>query len=106
MGMSYHHALKRYKEARVLGLSPSELVLMTYEDAINACRQHDAERATSALRVLRHSLEGGDNSLAAKLNQLYYLCLQLIGEQRFGDALLILSTMRDALRDDSTVKDS
>lgn len=88
-------ANQQYLQTQVMSADPLQLVILTYDVAISACRSGEAGRALDAISELQLALnhdQGGQ--MAADLLGLYLYCADLIRGQQMEEAVQILSELR------------
>jgi flagellin-specific chaperone FliS len=88
-------ASHQYLETQLMSADPLQLVILTYDVAIAACRSQQQARALQAVGELQIALnheEGGQ--LAADLLSLYLYCTELIRQQQFEETDYLLSELR------------
>jgi hypothetical protein len=77
-------------------ISPAQLIGMTYELAILACRRGDADQSVQAILLLRDAMRSVGPRDSADIMRFYDLCRDRIQGGDFQIAALTLSTLRDA----------
>ena len=77
-------------------MPPAQLIEMTYELAILACRREDADQSVRAILLLRDAMRSIGSGDSGDLLRFYDLCRDRIREGDFQIAALTLSTLRDA----------
>jgi hypothetical protein len=77
-------------------MPPAQLIDMTYELAILACRRGDADQSVRAILLLRDAMRSVGPRDSADLLRFYDLCRDRIQGGNFQIAALTLSTLRDA----------
>ena len=92
----YQSQSSQYRFQEIMGASPIRLVVMSYDVAIQACRQENFSRATRAISVLRDALNYDYNETAMALFGLYQWCLDSIRKEEYQEAAQILTELRDA----------
>jgi hypothetical protein len=74
----------------------AQLIGMTYELAILACRREDADQSVRAILLLQDAMRSIGPGDSADLQWFYDLCRDRIRDGDFHIAALTLSTLRDA----------
>jgi hypothetical protein len=77
-------------------MPPAQLIGMTYELAILACRRKDADQSVQAILLLQDAMRSVSPRDSADLMRFYDLCRDRIQGGDFQIAALTLSTLRDA----------
>jgi hypothetical protein len=75
---------------------PAQLIGMTYDLAILACRREDADQSLQAILQLRDAMRSVSPGDSTDLVRFYDLCQARIRDGDFSIAALTLSTLRDA----------
>ena len=86
----------QYRDQQILSASPTQLLLMVYEQAIVQCEARDAQRAGRAVTELIGALNFDAGEVAVDLFRLYEYCLWEIRRQHFTDAAHILRRLKGA----------
>lgn len=89
-------AYQQYRDQQILSASPTQLLLMVYDQAIVACETRDAHRAGRALTELIGSLNFDAGEIATSLFRLYEYCLWEIHRGGFAPALDVLRGLKRA----------
>ena len=84
--------IQAYRRQQVLGASPAQLLLMTYEQALAGCRRQDRHLARRAVEELIAGLDLTQEG-AGGLLVLYEWVLRLLREGAFADAEQILEEL-------------
>jgi flagellin-specific chaperone FliS len=84
-----------YRE-RIKKASPLMLVILGYDQAIQACRAGDASRAARVITLLRSALNFDRSNQALGIFKLYQWCLECIQRGDFEAASQVLSELRAA----------
>lgn len=87
-------AYEQYRGQQVLSASPTQLMLMVYEQAVVQCEAQDAQRATRAITELIGALNFDAGDVAMDLFRLYEYCLWEIRKRHFADAARILRRLK------------
>lgn len=85
-----------YQNNQVLGASPVQLVLMTYEAVISGCARRDPQKARRGLVELIGALNFDYQEIALGLFRLYDYCLTALGRGRFDEAAGIIRELKGA----------
>lgn len=88
-------ASHQYLETQIMSADPLQLVILTYDVAITACRSQQQTKALQAISELQVALnheEGGQ--IAADLLSLYLYCAELIRQQQFEETGHLLRELR------------
>ena len=96
MNNPYNRQAKEYRYQDVMGASPVRLIIITYDAAIAACHRRDLVAGTRALSVLRNTLNFQYAEVANGLLALYLWCADLLREGKWGEAVTILTELREA----------
>ena len=91
-----NYSSRLYRQQDVISASPSRLVVMAYDLAIQACEQQDFIRATQAVSVLRDALNFDYPEASVGLFRIYQWCLDNIRNGDYKTALASLRELRDA----------
>jgi len=87
--------LKAYQRVHVESMSPGELVLATYDVAIQACDSRDLKRAGQAVYELMSGLDFTYEEMAGQLLVLYDWIYRRIKEGELDEAKHFLSELRE-----------
>jgi flagellin-specific chaperone FliS len=87
--------LKAYRENQIAGMSPGELVLTTFDVAIQGCETGNRDRAQTALEELIGGLDFAYQEMSGQFLVLYDWILRLIIENRFSEAQRCLIELRE-----------
>ncbi len=85
-----------YQTNQVLGASPMQLLLMTYEVIISGCARRDSVRARRGLVELIGTLNFDYAEIAVGLFRLYDYCLMVLGRGRFEEAGRVIRELKAA----------
>jgi flagellin-specific chaperone FliS len=85
-----------YQTNQIVGASPVQLVLLTYEVIMASCARRDAGRARRGLVELIGALNFDYQEIALGLFRLYDYCLTVIGRGRFEEAAGIVRELKAA----------
>lgn len=88
-------ASHQYLETQIMSADPLQLVILTYDVAITACRSQQQAKALEAINELQVALnheEGGQ--IAADLLSLYLYCTELVRQHQFEEPRHLLSELR------------
>jgi flagellar secretion chaperone FliS len=91
------NAYQVYRQNQVNSADPVQLVIMAYDAALVACREHNLPRVAEVLDALMDSLDheaGGQ--VAANLLGLYQYSAELVRTGHYDDAAYYLRELRDA----------
>ncbi len=91
---STREAVETYSANQVEGATPGRLMLQTYDFIITCCRRGDWVRAKKGVVELMGSLNPDHDDISGPLFQVYEYCLNIIREQKFEEAIKILSELR------------
>ena len=86
--------LSKYQENEILTSSPEKLVLFLYGQAILGCKQKVEQKTSYALAILIDSLNFDYNEMATGLFRLYDYTLKMVKQNKFDQALPILTELR------------
>jgi flagellin-specific chaperone FliS len=89
----------QYRDQQILSASPTQLLIMLYEQAIVQCEARDPQRAGRAITELIGALNFDAGEIATDLFRLYEYCLWEIRRQHFSDAAHILRRLKTAWED-------
>ncbi len=89
-------AYEQYRGQQVLSASPTQLLLMVYEQAVVQCEAQDAQRASRAITELIGALNFDAGEVAVDFFRLYEYCLWEIRKRHFADAAHILRRLKTA----------
>ncbi len=89
-------AVRSYQQNSVYTADPLKLIVMTYNAAINGCRQRDLERTGKAIKELINGLRMDAEPIAENLLSIYRYCGELARQKQYNDAANILQELRDA----------
>ena len=92
---STREAVEIYSASQVKGATPGQLILQTYDHIIACCRKGDQFQAKKGVVELMSSLNLDYQDISGPLFRLYEYCLDVLREQRFEEAIEILSELRD-----------
>jgi flagellin-specific chaperone FliS len=84
----------QYRGQQILSASPTQLMLMVYEQAVVQCEAQDAQRASRAITELIGALNFDAGEVAVDLFRLYEYCLWEIRKRRFAEAVHILRRLK------------
>ena len=87
---------RAYQNNQVLGASPVQLLLMTYEVIISSCARRDPQKARRGLVELIGALNFDYQEMALGLFRLYDYCLTALGRGRFDEAAGIVRELKGA----------
>lgn len=94
---STYSATQTYRMNQINGASPLDLLIMAYDVALASCGQHDLDRLTRALGVLRDALDYSyDADVALGFFKLYQYCGDLARKGEFDEAAALLREIRDS----------
>ncbi|GBD07338.1 hypothetical protein HRbin21_01156 [bacterium HR21] len=85
-----------YVEQEVLGWSPEQLVLKTYDVFLAAYRRNDIGLMNRALTQLMDALNFEAGEIAVRLYRLYEYCQRCLWNRRAEEAAAIIQELRSA----------
>ena len=91
---STREAVETYSANQVEGATPGRLLLQTYDFIITCCRRGDWVRAKKGVVELMGSLNPDYDDISGPLFRVYEYCLDIIREQKFEEAIKIISELR------------